>query len=240
MKASLVIAVLTGISTMVATFQSLRSGSTLPTRRQKVARPNFRFSHNPEPIERRQTTCFPFITHSIVDYFQFSFSITVNESLPNDLCDPTQSGEIGKVRNASEEISFIHFDLPPADQIQGLITDQTECIAVIFPDSVLNNPEIGAMPLVQMFSLSPGEGLDGSSLTFDTHPTIDQRLNAVTYGGVTGFRPVHVDQFVRQKCNFGGGMDFAARSIRENSFISFAFDPSLPDSTGVVIFVVNP
>jgi hypothetical protein len=190
-------------------------------------------------IERRQTPPSKSLGGNTIDIIPLSFAVTVNETQPDQPFAPQQFGAVGRHNGTSEEISFIHFDLPPADQING-VTDATECVAVVVPNSVLSNQGNSEIPAVLLFNLVAGQQLAKSSLTFNTRPSTDQLLTATTYGGDTGVDIVGVDQFVKQKCNFGGGMDFAARSIGENSLISFSAASSVAGISGAAIFVINP
>jgi hypothetical protein len=190
-------------------------------------------------LERRQTPPSNSLGANTIDVIPFSFAVTVNETQPDQPFDPQQFGAVGCSNGTSEEISFIHFDLPPADQING-VTDATECVAVVVPNSVLSDQANSEIPAVLMFNLVAGQQLAKSSLTFNARPSTDQLLTATTYGGDTGVDIVGLDQFAKQKCNFGGGMDFAARSIGENSLISFSADPSAGCIAGAAIFVINP
>jgi hypothetical protein len=190
-------------------------------------------------LERRQTRSSISLGGNTIDIIPLSFAVTVNETQPDHPFDPQQFGAIGRSNGTSEEISFIHFDLPPADQING-VTEATECVAVVVPDLVLSNQGNSEIPAVLLFNLVAGQQLAKSSLTFNTRPSTDQLLTATTYGGDSGVDIVGLDQFVKQKCNFGGGMDFAARSIGENSLIRFSAASSVAGIAGAAIFVINP
>lgn len=230
MKSAISLYVLAGFSSFVTALPSLNGDYTvelLPI-----------FPNGDEGLERRQAPSS--VGGNPIEFFGFSFVITVDESQPNELFNPQLSGAVGRVNGTSETISYIHFDLPPADQINGAITEATECIAAIVPSSVLSDLNNLEIPTVLMFDLAPGQQLDKSALSFNTRPSTDQLLTSITYGGDSGADFVSVNQFAKQKCNFGGGMDFAARSIGENSMIMFSANSANDTSAGAVLFVVNP
>jgi hypothetical protein len=210
-----------------------------PSRSDHVARWLPIFPNSEEGgLERRQA---PSSSRSNpIDFFGFSYAITVNEALPNDLFYPQQSGAVGRVNGTSETITYFHFDLPAADQINGVVTEATECVAAIVPNSVLSNLDSSEIPTVLMFNLAAGRQLNRSALSFNARPSTDRLLTAITYGGDAGTDFVSLNQFAKQKCNFGGGMDFAARSIGENSMISFSANSANDTAAGAVIFVINP